>query len=75
MSKLAASGAPEEKLATQAEIARRAFETAIANVRELAEMGAKSNNEALEQINSRVSESLEEIREAIQTAAKDLKSK
>lgn len=73
MSDLAASGTPEERMAKQADVVRDAFERAIANMRELAEMGAKSNTEALDLINKRISEQLEEIKGMIsdmQTTAK-----
>lgn len=62
MSDLAASGTPEARMAKQADLVRDAFERAIANTRELAEMGAKSNSEALDLINKRISESLTEIK-------------
>ena len=60
-------------MAKQAEILKKAFETALANVKELAEMGAKSNTEAMETINKRVTESLDEVRDAVSAAAKDVK--
>lgn len=62
MGDLAASGTPEERMAKQADVIREAFERAIANMRELAEMGAKSNTEALDLINKRISEQLGEIK-------------
>jgi phasin family protein len=70
MQDLAASGAPEEKLAKQAEVARHVFETAVANMRELAEMSAKSNSEAIEVVNKRVSESLDEVKDIVKTMSK-----
>jgi phasin family protein len=71
MQDLAAAGTPEDRMAKQAEVMKKAFETALANMKELAEMGAKSNTEAMETINKRVAESLDEVRNAIQTAAKE----
>ncbi len=71
MSDLAAAGTPEDRMAKQAEVLKKAFETALANMKELAEMGAKSNSEAAETINKRVAESLDEVRDAIKTAAKE----
>lgn len=62
MGDMAASGTPEERMAKQADVVREAFERAIANMRELAELGAKSNTEALDTINKRISESLTEIK-------------
>jgi hypothetical protein len=48
--------------AKQAELARKAFEQALANARELAEMVSKSNTEAFAIINKRVTESLQELK-------------
>ncbi|SMF46102.1 phasin family protein [Tistlia consotensis] len=76
MSDLAASGTPEERMAKQADVVREAFERAISNMRELAELGAKSNTEALDTINKRISESLDEIKGMIsdlQSSAKKAK--
>lgn len=73
MQDMAAAGTPEDRMAKQAEVLKKAFETALANVKELAEMGAKSNTEAMETINKRVTESLDEVRDAVSAAAKDVK--
>ncbi|WP_022728210.1 phasin family protein [Fodinicurvata sediminis] len=74
MNEMAASGAPEDRMAKQAELCRQAFEKAIANMRELAEMGAKSNSEAQDLINKRVSESIEEVRGTIQKMSDEVKT-
>ncbi len=66
---LTTAGKPEEKLAKQTELFKQSFEHSLANLRELAEMGAKSNGEAAELINQRITEGLEEIKTAIQKAA------
>ena len=65
-----AGASPEERAAKQAELARVAFEKAVANMRELSEMVSKSQNEALETINKRVSESLKEVQTLIDKAGK-----
>ena len=70
VSELMAAGAPEDKVAKNAELAKIAFEKALANMRELAEMVAKSNAEAAEVISKRVSESLDELKVAVQKAKK-----
>lgn len=57
--------APEERVAKQAELAKTAFEKALSNMRELAEMVAKSNQEAASIINQRVAASLDEIKTAV----------
>jgi phasin family protein len=48
--------------AKQTELLKKAVEKAVANMRELAEMAAKSNKEAFEIVQGRASESLEEIK-------------
>lgn len=63
---LSAAGKPEEKLAKQTELAKQALEQGLANLRELTEMGAKSNSEAAELISKRVVESLDEMKAEIE---------
>jgi phasin family protein len=63
---LMSAGAPEEKIAQQTEVVKKSFETALANLRELAEMVAKSNNEAADIIAKRVGESLTELKTSLQ---------
>lgn len=58
-------GAPEAKLAQQADLAKVAFEKALANMRELAEIVAKSNQEAADIINKRVTASIDELKALI----------
>ena len=48
--------------AERSEIAKKAFETAITNARELAEMTAKSNNEVFDAVKQRMTESFEQMR-------------
>lgn len=75
MQDMAAAGTPEDRMAKQAEVVKKAFETALANMKELAEMGAKSNTEAMETINKRVSESIDEVRDAVTAVAKETKGR
>jgi phasin family protein len=56
-------GTPEERLAKQAELTKVALERGLSNARELTELVTKSNTEALNVINKRVTESLDEIRD------------
>ena len=56
------SGTAEDRVAKQAELTKQAFERTLAHMKEVAEMIAKSNTEAAEIINKRVSESLDEIK-------------
>ncbi len=65
-----AAGTPDEVLSKQAELVKDSFERTLSNVRELAEMGAKSNQEAVEVLNKRVSDSLEELKSQIKATAK-----
>ena len=53
----------------QQEFVKKAFETAVANARELAEMVGKSNREAYQVIERRVKKSMEELRTAAQHKA------
>ncbi|UEM04663.1 phasin family protein [Skermanella rosea] len=68
VSELLAAGSPEEKVAKQADLVKAAFEKALANTRELAELVTKSNSEAADVINKRVSESLEELKSVVAKA-------
>jgi len=52
----------QNALRNGAELARNAFETALANMRELAEMAAKSQREAFEVIRKRVEENMNALR-------------
>lgn len=58
-------GAPHDKVAQQTELVKTAFEKTLANLREMAEMVAKSNTEAADVLSRRVSESLTELRDAV----------
>jgi phasin family protein len=48
----------------QTELAKKAFQTALENARELAEMSAKAGNDAFAVMKQRMSESLDELRKA-----------
>lgn len=52
-----------EKAKAQAELAKAAFEKALANMQALAESAQKANAEAYEIVSARIKESLSEIRE------------
>jgi len=65
VNQVVAAGTPEEKAAKQAELVKAAFEKSLANARELAELVAKSNNEAAEVLSKRVSESLDELKSSL----------
>ena len=56
---------PEVNAAKQIEFAQTAYETAVANARELAELATKANQEALSVLRDRVSEGIDEFRSAV----------
>ena len=58
-------GNPQTQTQKRLELAGAAFEAALRNMRELAEMAGRSNREALEMINQRAIESFDEIRSAM----------
>ncbi|MGO8917757.1 MAG: phasin family protein [Stellaceae bacterium] len=55
-------GAPEERLAKHVEAAKQAFETGLANARELNELSAKASMDVFSVIAKRVSEGFDEVR-------------
>lgn len=63
---VSAAGTAEERVTKQTEFAKQAFESSLRNARELTEMGSKSNGEAIELLNKRVSESFDELRSSLQ---------
>ena len=63
---LMAAGAPEAKIAQQTDLVKAAFEKALANLRELTEMVAKSNTEAADVLTKRIGESLTELKTSLQ---------
>jgi len=70
VSDLMAAGSPEDKAAKQAELIKATFEKALANMKELSEMVAKSNTEAADVLSKRVSESLDEVKAAMAKSGK-----
>jgi phasin family protein len=56
-------GAPEERFAKNAELAKHAFEKGVANAREIVELMTKANTEALSVIQKRATEGFEEMRD------------
>lgn len=54
--------------AERSEIAKKAFDAAMTNARELAEMTAKSNNEVYGVVKQRMTESFEQMRDAFLAA-------
>lgn len=62
-----AAGSTEDKLAKQADVAKESFETAVANLEELAGLAQKSQTEAFEVIRKRVVNNFDEMRAALET--------
>jgi phasin family protein len=63
---LVGAGSPEDKLAKQADVAKEVFETAVANVSELAELVQKSQAAAFEVLRKRVVENFDEVKAAFE---------
>jgi len=70
MREMMAAGAPEQKIAQQTDLVKAAFEKALANLREMTEMVAKSNSEAPDVLTKRIGESLTELKSSVQSAKK-----
>ena len=69
MGDIAQAGGPERQAAKQAEIAKTAFEKAISNMKEIADLMARANQDTFAVINKRVSESMDEVRALLAKAA------
>lgn len=63
---LAGQGAPEEKMAKQAETVKTMFEQSLHTMKELSDMLTKSNAEATDIINKRIMEAMDEVKTAIE---------
>jgi phasin family protein len=68
MQALASVEGPQVKAAKQAEMLKRAYERAVSNMRELRDLIQRSNGEALELLNRRFAESLDEMQALIRQA-------
>jgi len=53
---------PQDRMSKQSEIAKTDFETSLKNMKELADMMAKWNNEAFDLINKSMNEQIEEVK-------------
>ena len=62
LSHVMTAASPEERVAKHAEMTKQTYEKILANMKELAEMMAKSNSEAADVILKRISDSLEELK-------------
>jgi phasin family protein len=59
---LASSDTPQHKAARQAELVKQSYEHAVTNIRELSDLIQRSNGEALELLNKRFKEAMDEIK-------------
>ena len=68
MKALASADAPQDKAMKQAEMVKRAYERAVANMKELSDLIQKSNGEALGMLNKRFGEALDEFKAIVAKA-------
>ncbi len=59
----------EARIAKQAEVTKSVYEKGVTNMRELTELSSKSSREAVDLLNSRVAESIEEVVAQLNKAA------
>lgn len=63
LKEISSAGGPSEAASRQAQLLGKALEKALSNMRELAEMATKSNTEAFEVVKTRMTDSVEEIKQ------------
>jgi phasin family protein len=62
------NGSLEDRIARQAEYSKKAIEEGLASFRDLADLVTKANNDAMNVLTKRVTESLEEVRDYTKAA-------
>ena len=62
MREMASPESPQVKAARQAEMLKVAYERAVAHIRELADLIQRANGEAVEMLNRRFTEALDEVK-------------
>jgi phasin family protein len=62
MQALAAPGSPQAKTANQVEMMKHAYERAVTNMKELGDLIQRSNNEAIQLLNQRFTEAMDDIK-------------
>jgi len=62
MRSLAGAETPQARAARQADMVKRAYERAVANLKELSDLIQRSNHEALELLNRRFTEAMDELK-------------
>ncbi|MCW3476021.1 TIGR01841 family phasin [Rhodovastum sp. RN2-1] len=68
MSALASADAPQVKAAKHAELLKRSYEHAVANTRELSDLIQRANGEALNTLNKRFAEAMDEVKRLMEQA-------
>ena len=63
MRQMTSGESPQTRATSQAEMLKAAYERAVANMREVAELIQKSNGEALSLLNQRFTESVDEVKQ------------
>ena len=71
---LMTEGTPEEKVAKNADLFKKAYERSVKNMNELSEMLNQSNQEASEIINKRVKATLNEVKSSMEKTQKQQKT-
>ena len=66
---LTAAGTPQDQFAKHADLMKQNYEVAVANLREIGEMNAKSSATVVDLISKRVSETLDEVKHAVRAAS------
>lgn len=66
---LSSSESPQARAARQAELVKQAYERAVANMRELADLIQRSNGEALSMLNRRFTEAMDEVKAMAQKSS------
>ena len=62
MKSFAGVEAPQEKVAKQADLLKQTYERGVANLRELGDLISRSNGEAVELLNRRFADAMEEVK-------------
>ena len=62
MRALSSADSPQDKAATQAELLKKAYERAVANTKEMSDLIQRANGEAVDQLNQRFTEAMEEMK-------------
>ncbi len=62
MKALAGSEPPQEKAAKQADLMKKGYERAVANMKEISDLIQKSNGEAIGLLNKRFTEAMDEVK-------------